>query len=83
MILGISNDPPEANRKFKEKFDFPFDLLSDESLEVSMAYGAAEAADAGKASRISYLIGPDGTIARAYAKVTPAEHPDQVLADLG
>ena len=83
MIFGVSNDAPEKNRKFREKFDFPYDLLSDESLEMSMAYGAAESADAGKASRISYLIGPDGTISKAYGTVKPAEHPDQVLADLG
>ena len=48
-----------------------------------MAYGAATSPDDGKASRISYLIGPDGKIAKVYGKVKPPEHPDEVLADLG
>jgi peroxiredoxin len=38
--------------------------------------------DKGNASRISVLIAPGGMVAKAYATVTPAEHPDQVLADL-
>jgi peroxiredoxin len=36
----------------------------------------------GHAKRISYLIGPDGRIRRAYATVKPAEHPAEVLRDL-
>jgi peroxiredoxin len=57
-------------------------LLSDTDRAMGMAYGAADAADAGYARRISYLIGPDGAIVRAYAKVDVNAHPDQVLADL-
>lgn len=48
---------------------------------MSIAYGAA-GADAEKPSRVSVLIGPDAKIIAAYPQVTPAEHPDQVLADL-
>ena len=54
---------------------------NDEGGTASLAYGAA-AADAARSSRVSVLIGPDGRIAVAYAEVVPAEHPDQVLADL-
>ena len=39
----MSFDTPEANGKFKNMFDFPYDLLSDEDGAVSQAYGAAEA----------------------------------------
>ena len=39
--------------------------------------------DAGKAKRISYLIGSDGNILKAYKTVKAAEHPEQVLNDLG
>ncbi len=46
-----------------------------------MAYGAAEEG-AEKTTRVSVLIGPDGKIAASYATVKPADHPDQVLADL-
>lgn len=48
---------------------------------MSIAYGAAEA-DSPRSSRVSVLIGPDGKIAKAYASVKPADHPDEVLADL-
>ena len=81
-MVGVSVDAPDANKKFKEKFGFPFDLLSDQSRDVSIAYGAADAKDAPRAKRISYLIGPDGRISKAYAEVKPAEHIAQVLADL-
>ena len=82
MVLGISFDKPAENKAFKEKFAFPFLLLSDTERKVGMAYGAADAPDAGHAKRISYLIDPQGKIAKVYAAVKPAEHPDQVLADL-
>jgi peroxiredoxin Q/BCP len=82
VVLGISFDLPPANKVFKEKFAFPFPLLSDPERKVGMAYGAADAPDAGYAKRISYLIDPQGKIAKVYAVVKPAEHPDQVLADL-
>lgn len=82
MVLGISNDAPEKNKKFQQKYDFPFDLLSDEGLKVSIAYGAAYAGD-GKASRISYLIGADGNILKAYGTVKAGEHPEEVLEDIG
>ena len=45
------------------------------------AYGAGDA-DAKYASRISYLIGPDQTVVKAYPEVAPAGHPQQVLEDL-
>ena len=80
-MLGISYDAPADNGAFRDKFAFPYDLLSDEDGTASVAYGAA-APDAAKASRVSVLVGPDGRVVVAYAEVTPAEHPDQVLADL-
>lgn len=46
---------------------------------MSIAYGAATAESA-KAARISVLIGPDGRIAHRFDQVTPADHPDEVLA---
>jgi thioredoxin-dependent peroxiredoxin len=81
VILGCSMDSPEDNRAFKEKFDFPYDLLSDTDKSMSIAYGAAEA-DSPRPARISVLVGPDGKVAAVYPKVTPADHPDEVLATL-
>lgn len=65
-----------------DKFSFPFLLLSDTERDVGVKYGAADDRDSGFAKRISYLIGPDGTIARVYGEVAPADHPAQVLNDL-
>jgi peroxiredoxin len=47
-----------------------------------VAYGAAHAPKAGYAKRVSYMIGETGRILRAYAKVDPKTHLDQVLSDL-
>ena len=80
-ILGVSFDAPADNKAFKEKFDFPYDLLSDGDKRASIRFGASDGSP-GNASRVSVLIGPEGEIVKAYEKVTPAEHPEQVLADL-
>ena len=48
-----------------------------------MAYGAADSVETEYPARISYLIDPDGKVSKAYGKVVPAEHPAQVLADIG
>jgi peroxiredoxin len=57
-------------------------LLTDDDRVASTAYGVVTS-EKGNASRVSVLIAPDGTVVRAYDTVTPAEHPDQVLEDLG
>lgn len=49
---------------------------------MGVAYGAAEDPKAGSAKRISYLIGPDGRIRKAYPKVNAAAHPEEVLNDV-
>jgi peroxiredoxin Q/BCP len=81
-VLGISFDNIDENRAFAEKFDFPFRLLCDVDRSVGVAYGAADAPEAGYAKRISFVIGEDGCILHAYAKVDPKTHLDQVLSDL-
>ena len=82
MILGVSFDSPESNKAFQAKFDFPYDLLCDTDKVMSVAYGAATA-DASHPSRVSYLIDAEGTVLKAYDTVKPADHPGDVLADLG
>jgi len=46
-----------------------------------VAFGVSDAADP-RPKRMSVLVGPDGKVVAAYEKVTPADHPDEVLADL-
>jgi peroxiredoxin Q/BCP len=72
----------DENAAFAAKFDFPFPLLCDVKREIGLAYGACDTSDAEYARRITYLIGPDGRILKAYPAVKAAEHPRQVLADL-
>ena len=81
QILGVSFDKPGSNKNFKEKNDFPFDLLSDLDKQISISVGVTPS-DSGSASRMSVLIGPDGKVIKVYNTVKPAEHPDQVLRDL-
>jgi peroxiredoxin Q/BCP len=81
-VMGISFDSVDENRAFAEKFDFPFPLLCDVDRSIGMAYGAADAPDAGYADRISYVIGDDGRILHAYPTVDPKTHLDEVLSDL-
>lgn len=80
-MLGVSYDPVAANKAFRDKFSFPYDLLSDLEKSASVAYGAAETGSK-NTSRVSVLIGPDGKVAASYGTVKPADHPDEVLADL-
>ena len=72
----------EENAAFAKKFDFNFPLLCDTTRAVGLAYGACDDPGAGHARRISYLIGPDGKVKKAYPKVNAAAHPEEILKDL-
>jgi len=72
----------EENAAFARKFDYPFPLLCDVKREIGVAYGAADDAKAGNASRITYVIGPDGKIAQAHPKVSVKSHPREILESL-
>ena len=79
--MGVSCDPCADNKAFREKFSFPYDLLSDEDKSMTVSYGV-DLTDSGRTSRKSVLVGPDGKVAKAYDTVKPADHPDEVLVDL-
>ena len=81
-ILGISFDTVEANRKFAEKYQFNFPLLSDTDKKIGVAYGAADDTSAEYPRRVSYLVGKDGKIEKVWPKVSAAKHPGEVLAEL-
>lgn len=85
MILGASFDSVEENRRFAEDQQFGFRLLSDADGSVGRAYGVARpSADqyASFARRYSYLINPEGLIARVYDVADVKRHADDVLEDL-
>jgi peroxiredoxin Q/BCP len=84
-VFGISFDVPADNKAFREKFDFPFALLSDPDKTVGAAYEVVR--DPGEqfadfAQRISYLIDGEGVIVKAYEVSDPAGHAQEVLVDL-
>lgn len=87
VVLGISPDSPKRHVKFKEKYDLPFTLLSDEEQKVAEAYGTwVEKSMYGRTymgmERSTFVIDADGNVAKIMRKVKPAEHADDVLAVL-
>jgi thioredoxin-dependent peroxiredoxin len=87
VILGVSIDSVASHKKFQEKYGLPFTLLSDETKQVENLYGVwGEKTFAGKnymgTNRTSFLIDPQGNIAKIYEKVKPEIHAQEVLADL-
>lgn len=81
-VLGVSFDTPADNAAFVDAEQFPFRLLSDRDRTFAVAVGAATTPSQPVARRISYLVGPDGRVVKAYGEVIPAEHAGQVLIDL-
>ncbi len=86
-VFGISKDSVASHARFSEKYSLPFRILSDEGLSVIKKYGAWQKKKmAGREYmgivRMSFLIDPEGSIARIYPKVKPDAHAAQVLADL-
>jgi peroxiredoxin Q/BCP len=77
VVLGISTDSVASHEKFAQKFDLPFTLLADSDHQITQAYGVSSLF-----SRISYLIDPDGRIAKVYEAVKPETHAEEVLQDL-
>ncbi|HEX7720376.1 MAG TPA: peroxiredoxin, partial [Woeseiaceae bacterium] len=83
QILGVSLDDEASHKAFAEKHGLPFPLLADTDGVASGAYGVkTRLFGMSLAKRQTFLIGPDGRIARHYEKVDPATHSQQVLADL-
>ncbi len=87
VVLGVSADSVTSHGKFVQKFSLPFPLLSDENKVVLSAYGVlVEKSMFGKKflgiKRSSFLIGPQGKIAKIYEKVKPLTHASEVLKDL-
>ena len=89
VVLGVSIDSVESHKKFAEKYGLPFTLLSDEKKEVVKLYGVygtkkiigLEYLGLGTL-RSSFLIDPEGKIAKIYEKVKPEIHADEVLEDV-
>ncbi len=86
-VWGISPDGSASHRRFREKYELPFTLLSDEDHGVATAWGAwTLKQNYGREymgiQRSSFLVDPDGRIAYAWPKVKADGHPADVLVKL-
>lgn len=82
-VLGVSVDGIDSHKKFCAKQGINFRLLADTERKVAEAYGSLNNLVVTKvAARNTFLIDPQGKIARVYLKVKPAEHNQEVLAAL-
>ena len=87
-VLGISPDPPAKLAKFRDKERLTFPLLSDPDRDVLRAYGAyGEKKLYGKTTvgviRSTFVIGPDGTVEKAYRGVKATGHVERLRKELG
>jgi thioredoxin-dependent peroxiredoxin len=87
-VLGVSPDPVKAVKKFHDKQSLNFTLLADEDHAVCDLYGVwGEKSMYGRtylgAMRSTFIIDPDGQVAKVFPKVSPKTHDEIVLAALG
>lgn len=85
VVLGISGDTAQAHQRFAAKYGLPFRLLVDEGNEVARAFGAWGTKNMyGKkyegVIRSTFVIDPEGRIAKVWPKVKPDAHGAEVLA---
>ncbi len=83
-ILGVSVDDVASHAEFAQQHGLPFPLLADADKRVAKAYGVLYRALGimELARRETFLVDPQGRIARHYADVDPKTHARQLLADL-
>ncbi|MGH2609422.1 MAG: thioredoxin-dependent thiol peroxidase [Tepidiformaceae bacterium] len=84
IVLGVSGDSEASHQKFQAKYELPFQLLSDPGNEVARAYGAwGTKNNYGKTYegiiRSTFIIGPDGRVAKVWKRVKPDAHGQEVL----
>jgi peroxiredoxin Q/BCP len=84
VVLGVSGDSAASHSKFAEAFALPFSLLVDSDHAIARAYGAwGVKKNYGREYegiiRSTFLIAPDGAVARVWPSVKPADHGEEVL----
>ena len=83
QILGVSMDDTKSHARFAEKYSLPFPLLADTDGNVARAYGSLWSIGPLRiAKRHTFVIDPEGRVARIYRNVKPAEHSRELQQDL-
>ena len=82
-VVGISVDDTASHARFAEKYHLPFPLLADKNGQVADSYGALRNLALIKiARRYTFLIDPDGNIAKTYLDVDTSRHSEEIIDDL-
>ena len=82
-VLGVSIAETASNAEFARKYHLPFSLLADRDGAVAKRYGAyADWMVIGFAKRYTFLIDPQGKIAKTYLKVDTSKHSAEIITDL-
>jgi thioredoxin-dependent peroxiredoxin len=79
-VYGVSLDSPESHRRFREKHNLNFPLLTDEEGRASEALGVLRE-NRERANRVTFLLDPELRIAKVYPEVSPETHADEILED--
>lgn len=83
QVLGASLDDRDSHAEFADKHGLPFPLLSDAGGTVAASYGSLRNLGIMKmARRHTFIIDPEGRIAKIYRKVSPKDHSEQIVSDL-
>lgn len=83
QVVGVSLDDSASHAAFAGKFHLPFPLLADVGGQVAQSYGVLSNYVVIKlARRCTFLVDPQGRVARVYDSVDPARHSAEVIADL-
>lgn len=83
QVLGVSTDSAKSHAKFAAKYNLPYPLLADAEGKVADQYGAYMSLGPIKfAKRHSFIIDPQGKLAKVYRDVKPKRHSDRIIADL-
>ena len=82
-VIGVSVDDSDSHAKFAQKYHLPFPLLADKDGKVASSYGALRNLGLFHiAKRYTFLIDPQGKIAKAYLDVDTSRHSQQIIDDL-
>jgi len=79
QIFGVSADDQKSHEQFAKEEKLPFPLLADPDHVWSRAFGVSTTL--GMTSRVTFLVGPDGKVAKVYPDVDPGVHATEVLQD--
>lgn len=83
QVVGISVDDSESHAEFAKKYHLPFPLLADKTAAVAAKYGALTNLGLIKfAKRYTFLIDPQGKVAKVYMKVETSKHSAEIIEDL-